>query len=410
MLTLFEKVLFIAAVCASIYFGYVGFRKVYEVVMRGPGEKPTFRQMMGKLWHAAVTWLTTKPIWKTRPFSSTFHIMISAGFVFYFLVNFGDVLEGLFPITFLGNNLLGDFYRFLADLATMSVLIGIIYFIFRRFVFRDKALTYRENIKLLDRVKNGGIRRDSLIVALFILFHVGFRWLGNSFKVSLEGFDPWQPFSSALGSLWASWPETAKVVGEHLGFWIAIGLILAFIPYFPYTKHFHLIMSGINFLTKPKRTSLGTLEPINFEDESIQEFGVDKIEKLPWTHLVDAYACIMCNRCQDACPAYVTGKELSPSALEVNKRYYPQRAPVGAGGRRRIRVLADRLCHQRVGRVGLHGLRRLRQHLPGRATSRCSTSCTSAATDADGKRVPQRTQAGLSRHGAQRQPVEPEPA
>ena len=106
------------------------------------------------------------------------------------------------------------------------------------------------------------------------------------------------------------------------GFWIALGLILAFIPYFPYTKHFHLIMSGINFLTKPKRTSLGTLEPINFEDESIEEFGVAKIEKLPWTHLVDAYACIMCNRCQDVCPAYATGKELSPSALEINKRYY----------------------------------------------------------------------------------------
>ena len=49
---------------------------------------------------------------------------------------------------------------------------------------------------------------------------------------------------------------------------------------------------------------------------------MDKIEKLPWTHLVDAYSCIMCNRCQDVCPAYVTGKELSPSALEVNKRYY----------------------------------------------------------------------------------------
>jgi Fe-S oxidoreductase len=30
----------------------------------------------------------------------------------------------------------------------------------------------------------------------------------------------------------------------------------------------------------------------------------------------------MCNRCQDVCPAYVTGKELSPSALEINKRYY----------------------------------------------------------------------------------------
>jgi Fe-S oxidoreductase len=29
----------------------------------------------------------------------------------------------------------------------------------------------------------------------------------------------------------------------------------------------------------------------------------------------------MCNRCQQVCPAYTTGKELSPSALEINKRY-----------------------------------------------------------------------------------------
>ncbi len=114
----------------------------------------------------------------------------------------------------------------------------------------------------------------------------------------------------------------ALAVGHHLGWWFALGLILVFIPYFPYTKHFHLIMSGFNFLTKPKRTSLGALEPINFEDESIEEFGVAKVEELPWTHLVDAYSCIMCNRCQDVCPAYLTGKELSPSALEINKRYY----------------------------------------------------------------------------------------
>ena len=39
------------------------------------------------------------------------------------------------------------------------------------------------------------------------------------------------------------------------------------------------------------------------------------------TQLLDGFACIMCNRCQDVCPAYVTGKELSPSALEVNKRF-----------------------------------------------------------------------------------------
>ena len=174
----------------------------------------------------------------------------------------------------------------------------------------------------LRRSKSGGLRLDSLIVGLFILLHVGFRQFGESFAIAAEGSDPFQPFGTLVSQLWAGWSEAALMMGQHLSWWIALGLILVFIPYFPYSKHFHLIMAGVNFLTKPRRTSLGTLEPIEFEDESIEEFGVAKIEDLPWTHLVDAYSCIMCNRCQDVCPAYVTGKELSPAALEINKRYY----------------------------------------------------------------------------------------
>ena len=135
-------------------------------------------------------------------------------------------------------------------------------------------------------------------------------------------------------------------MARHVGWWIALGLILALCPLFPYTKHFHLIMSGFNFLTRPNRTSLGTLQPIDFEDESVEQFGVAKIEDLPWKQLLDAYACIMCNRCQDACPAYVTGKELSPSALEINKRYYHQRPPAEPGRRRSLTREADRLLHQ----------------------------------------------------------------
>ncbi len=185
--------------------------------------------------------------------------------------------------------------------------------------------------------------------------------------------------------------------------WIALGLILAFIPYFPYTKHFHLIMSGINFLTKPKRTSLGELEPINFEDETIEEFGVAKIEQLPWTHLVDAYACIMCNRCQDVCPAYTTGKELSPSALEINKRYYLNEQLTELAGGGRVRVPAARLRHQRVGRVGLHGLRRLRQHLPGGQRADVRHPLHPPQPDADGKRVPapscKQAYRGMERNG-----------
>ena len=66
---------------------------------------------------------------------------------------------------------------------------------------------------------------------------------------------------------------------------------------------------------------MGALDPLDFEDEAREQFGAAKLEHLTKTQIFDAFACIMCNRCQDVCPAYVTGKELSPSALEINKRY-----------------------------------------------------------------------------------------
>ena len=55
---------------------------------------------------------------------------------------------------------------------------------------------------------------------------------------------------------------------EHLFWWMALGSILLFTPYFPYSKHAHLFMAPFNFLTKPHRTSLGEMEPLDFEDET----------------------------------------------------------------------------------------------------------------------------------------------
>jgi Fe-S oxidoreductase len=322
MLSLAEKIVFVALAVGALAYAWVDFRNVYRVIARGDGTLPTRAAIQERVQAALVKWLTLAPTWKLRPITSLLHAFIAWGFVFYVLVNVADLLQGFFPITFLGTGPLGQLYRLLADLATAAVLVGMIYFLLRRFVFQAPALAYRSNVKLHEKVQAGAIRRDSLIVGVFILLHVGFRLLSDSFAVAQHGPDWGRPFAQALSYAWSGWSESALVVGEHVGWWGALGLILLFVPYFPYTKHFHLIMSGVNFATKPERTSLGTLAPINFEDETDDEFGVAKIEDLPWTHLVDAYACIMCNRCQDVCPAYVTGKELSPSALEVNKRYY----------------------------------------------------------------------------------------
>jgi Fe-S oxidoreductase len=61
--------------------------------------------------------------------------------------------------------------------------------------------------------------------------------------------------------------------------------------------------------------------------------GARTLTDLSWPLLLDSYACIMCNRCQDACPAHGSGTPLSPAALEINKRYFlnEQGAAVAAG-------------------------------------------------------------------------------
>ncbi|MGE5249256.1 MAG: (Fe-S)-binding protein, partial [Bacteroidota bacterium] len=98
--------------------------------------------------------------------------------------------------------------------------------------------------------------------------------------------------------------------------------VVAFLPYFPYSKHIHLFFAPINFALKPARRSMGELSYINLDDQSIEQFGAAAMKDLGWEQIMDSYACIMCFRCQEVCPAYNTGKVLSPAALEINKRYH----------------------------------------------------------------------------------------
>jgi Fe-S oxidoreductase len=146
--------------------------------------------------------------------------------------------------------------------------------------------------------------------------------VGQSFKLALNGPDPWQPFASLVSGVVSGFSSSVLVIGEHVAFWLAIGLIMAFFPYFLYSKHIHIFMAPLNFLMRPERPSPGQLDKLNFEDTTVEQFGATRIEDFAWHQVLDAYACIMCNRCQDACPAYTTGKVLSPAALEINKRYF----------------------------------------------------------------------------------------
>src|SRR5690606_20247581 len=136
--------------------------------------------------------------------------------------------------------------------------------------------------------------------------------------------DAWQPVSSAVASLVGF--GDGRMLGWHVGWWGALGLILAFLPYFPRSKHIHLFATPFNFALERRDDDLaplprGSLEPVDLEDAAAEQFGPARPEHLRYPQLLDAYACIQCNRRSNVRPANQTGKALSPAALEINKRY-----------------------------------------------------------------------------------------
>ncbi len=321
MLTAVEKLIFAIAVLVSLYFAYITFRRMVKIILRGQG-RIHVDHFPRRLLTGLVALVSQGRMIRQRPVTFLFHAFIAWGFIFYLLVNMMDVLDGYIPgFRFLSQSTLGGIYRLLADVLSIAVLGGMAFFLIRRFAAKTPVLAYHNNVKLHPKALSG-ISRDSLMVGVFILAHVGFRFLGASFLVAMEGGDAWQPFANGVAKLWSGLPEPTLTLGWRMSWWVALGLILVFVPYFPYTKHAHLFMGPFNWMTRPQRKSLGALDAIDFNDESIEQFGAARLTELSRTHIVDAFACIMCNRCQDVCPAYVTGKALSPAALEVNKRYY----------------------------------------------------------------------------------------
>ena len=321
MLTTPERLLFFLLAVSTVSLAIKGTTRIIRIISRGRG-RPDWGIGIRRAWGAFAKTVTFSPVLRDRLLPSLLHGFVGWAFIYYLLVNLGDVLEGFIPeYLFLGTGTVGNLYRLGVDVLSVAALIGMTGLLIRRFALQAPELTIRDSTLLHPKAKSG-IRRDSAIVGGFILVHVGSQFLGQSFAIAATGADPWQPFASAVSGLWRGLSETALIVGEHIWWWLAIGSILLFLPYFLYSKHIHLFFAPLNFLLHPERPSMGTLEALDFEDESVEQFGVSRLEDLSWKGLMDAYACIMCNRCQDACPAYETGKVLSPAALEVNKRYF----------------------------------------------------------------------------------------
>ena len=105
-----------------------------------------------------------------------------------------------------------------------------------------------------------------------------------------------------------------------------IAIITGFLVFVSYSKHLHIFLAPINVATSRRPRALGALastpdmsmEDVGDDDEVV--FGAGRIEDFSWKQLLDMATCTECGRCQSQCPAWNTGKPLSPKLLIMDLR------------------------------------------------------------------------------------------
>jgi Fe-S oxidoreductase len=123
------------------------------------------------------------------------------------------------------------------------------------------------------------------------------------------------PLSDAIAKVFPS-----HGLAERVFVWAHICFVLGFLRYLPYSKHLHIATAAINvWMARTSRP--GRLEPLRFDvPEDQMRFGVATIFDLTKKEVMDGFSCTECGRCQDACPAWATGKILSPKLLIMGVR------------------------------------------------------------------------------------------
>jgi Fe-S oxidoreductase len=202
-------------------------------------------------------------------------------------------------------------FAFLVDLFAVLVLAGVATAFFIRKVQRP------------DRFRGSHLGEADLILAMIagivttlLLWHAARIALGLN-----EWPAAWSPVSDALSNLFGGGDGTE--VAERVFVWAHVLIILTFLAYLPYSKHLHIVTAGINVYFGQTRAR-GRLEPLRFDDPDVPEdeirMGAGTLTDMTWKQMVDTVSCTECGRCQEVCPAWATGKDLSPKLLIMGLR------------------------------------------------------------------------------------------
>jgi Fe-S oxidoreductase/nitrate reductase gamma subunit len=235
-----------------------------------------------------------------EPFPGITHLLLFWGFVVLLLGTIliffqEDITLLLFNWTFLH----GSFYlvfSFVLDLFGLLAIIGVILLAFRRYVLRPERL----DNKFEDWIG---------LALIFLILVTGFIQEGLRIAVTQPDFERYSFVGWQISKLFSSSSAPVHVVF----WWVHAFLAFGFIGYVAYSRLLHLITSPLNQFFR-SFSPTGEVKPIP-DIENQETFGVARLQDFTWKQLLDTDACTRCGRCQDNCPAYLSGKPLSPKKV-----------------------------------------------------------------------------------------------
>jgi len=237
------------------------------------------------------------------------HTLIFFGFLAVQPHSLELMIRGVFPSFYVADVIprLYGAYIFVADILAFPVLIGLGYALYRRLFVKPKYLTDGLDARLI-------ILFTAVIIITFYLTNA-FLLLPSTGHSSFD-YARYLTVSRVVYHvlhLDALSPGAARIFYE-ICYWIHVLTILGFLVYIPGSKHLHLLAAVPNVFLKPLERPKAMLKT-DIENEDAESFGLGKISDLNWKNVLDLYACTECGRCEEQCPADMTGKPLSPKRV-----------------------------------------------------------------------------------------------
>ena len=276
-----------------------------------------------------------------RPVVGIMHFVIYAGFLLINVEVLEIILDGILGTHRLFAPMLGDFYGVLInffEFLAFGVLVVCVIFLIRRNITKVERLQNTRHREL-----NGWPVLDANVILVIEILLMTAILTMNAADSALQDMNSehYQKagtfmFSGWLKPLFVGMNQSTLIIVERAAWWFHILGILAFATYVTYSKHLHIFLafpntyfanlkskgeiSNMPDVTKEVKIMLGLEQADNSQPAEIGRFGAKDIMDLTWKNLMDAYSCTECGRCTSACPANMTGKQLSPRKIMMDTR------------------------------------------------------------------------------------------